>query len=151
MNWIEISNHPQDNTIIRKAKRAGVSTIEYHTNDIKEIKLDIVVKHYKIIDNIEVEYPLIKDYIFSLIGKNSTLVNPLTGDFVTEFVTELDEDGNEIQVPYTGLTMGEADYFIEVIASTPLAIDVLTENKILQADNYNRFNEYNKARIVTWI
>jgi hypothetical protein len=127
-----ISNHPLDETIKRKAGRAGIETLELHNSDQLYIFLKIVVKHYKLVDNEFVEYSLIPDYVFTLRAFNSTFVDPQTGEFA--------ESG-----------MGEADFFINIISGMPLSIDEQTENKILQADFYERFDNYSTAQIVNWM
>jgi hypothetical protein len=136
MNLIDISNHPFDNEIKRKAKRANIITDEYNANELKFIDLRVLVKHYKEENGIDVEYPLIPDYIFKLRADNSTLVDPATGNYVDSSFPN---------------AMGEADYFINIIASNPIAIDSLSENMILRGDSYQRFNNYGIAQIVTWL
>jgi hypothetical protein len=136
MNLIDISNHPSDNEIKRKAKRANIITDEHNANELKFIDLRVLVKHYKEENGIDVEYPLIPDYIFKLRADNSTLVDPATGNYVDSSFPN---------------AMGEADYFINIIASNPIAIDSLSENMILRGDSYQRFNNYGIAQIVTWM
>jgi hypothetical protein len=136
MNLIDISNHPSDNEIKRKAKRANIITDEHNANELKFIDLRVLVKHYKEENGIDVEYPLIPDYIFKLRADNSTLIDPATGNYVDSSFPN---------------AMGEADYFINIIASNPIAIDSLSENMILRGDSYQRFNNYGIAQIVTWL
>jgi hypothetical protein len=136
MNYIDISNHPLDNTIKRKTKRSGIITDEHMSNELKFIDLRVLVKHYKEENGIDEPYTLIPDYIFRLRADNSTWVDPLTGDYVSSSFPN---------------AMGEADYFINVIASNPIAIDTLSQQMILRADTYQRFNDYNIAQIVTWM
>jgi len=132
MELYNISNHPIDNNITRKAGRAGIETQEHHVDDQKYVYLNILVKHYK--DN--QEYSLIPDYIFTLKATNSTKVNYMTGEFVEETHPN---------------AMGEADFFINVVSGLNSSIDQLTESKISQADSYDRFNDYTSSRIVTWL
>jgi hypothetical protein len=132
MNLINISNHPIDNTIERKACRAGIETDEHRPSDQKYVDLKILIKHYKSNSN----YELVPDYVFTLRADNSTLVDPTTGEYVDS--------------SFEG-AMGEADYFINVIAGNPVAIDDLSESMIARADIYARFNNYSSARIVTWM
>ena len=136
MNLIDISNHPFDNEIKRKAKRANIITDEHNAYELRYIDLRVLVKHYKEENGIDVEYPLIPDYIFKLRADNSTLVDPATGNYVDSSFPN---------------AMGEADYFINIIASNPIAIDSLSENMILRGDSYQRFNNYGIAQIVTWL
>jgi hypothetical protein len=136
MNLINISNHPSDSTIKRKAKRAGIMTEEHNANELLFIDLNVLVKHYKEENGVDVAYPLIPDYIFRLRADNSTYVNPATGEYV--------------ESTFQG-AMGEADYFIQVIAANPIAIDDLSEQMIGRGDIYERFNNYPFARIVTWM
>jgi hypothetical protein len=136
MNYIDISNHPSDNTIKRKAKRAAIITDEYNVRDLLFINLNVVVKHFKEENGVDVPYGLIPDYIFTLRADNSTLVNPATGEYVDS--------------SFQG-AMGEADYFINVIAANPVAIDSLSEQMIVRGDIYGRFNNYPFSRIVTWM
>lgn len=132
MELYNISNHPIDNNIIRKAGRAGIETQEYHISDQKYVYLHILVKHYR--DN--EEYPLIPDYVFTLKATNSTYVNYNTGEFVDQSHPN---------------AMGEADFFINVVSGMNSSIDSLTEQKIAQADQYQRFKDYSGSRIVTWM
>jgi hypothetical protein len=132
MHLYDISNHPQDSNISRKAGRAGILTQEYHVSDQLYVYLNILIKHYK--DG--QEYPLIPDYIFTLRATNSTFVNYMTGEFV------------ESTHPNA---MGEADFFINVVSGLNSSIDSLSEGKILQADSYNRFDDYTTAIIVSWM
>ena len=136
MNLINITNHPLDNTIKRKAKRSGIITDEYNANELIFIDLRVLVKHYKEENGIDEPYTLIPDYIFRLRADNSTLVNPATGEYVDSSFPN---------------AMGEADYFINVIAANPVAIDYLSEQMIVRGDSYLRFNDYNIAKIVTWM
>jgi hypothetical protein len=136
MNLINITNHPLDNTIKRKAKRSGIITDEYNANELIFIDLRVLVKHYKEENGIDEPYTLIPDYIFRLRADNSTLVNPATGEYVDSSFPN---------------AMGEADYFINVIAANPVAIDYLSEQMIVRGDLYERFNNYGVARIVTWL
>jgi hypothetical protein len=136
MNLIDISNHPLDNEVKRKAKRSGIITDEYNANELKFIDLRVLVKHYKEENDIDVEYTVIPDYIFRLRADNSTHVNPATGEYVDS--------------SFEG-AMGEADYFIDVIAANPIAINSISESIILRGDLYNRFNNYDIAQIVTWM
>jgi hypothetical protein len=136
MDLINISNHPLDGDIKRKAKRSAIITDEYNANELKFIDLKVLVKHYKEENGIDIEYTLIPDYIFRLRADNSTHVNPATGEYVDSSFPN---------------AMGEADYFINVIAANPIAIDSVSESIILRGDLYNRFNNYDIAQIVTWI
>jgi hypothetical protein len=136
MDLINITNHPLDIDIKRKAKRSGIITDEYNANELKFIDLRVLVKHYKEENGIDIEYTLIPDYIFRLRADNSTHVNPATGEYVDSSFPN---------------AMGEADYFINVIAANPIAIDSVSESIILRGDLYNRFNNYDIAQIVTWI
>ena len=136
MNLIDISNHPFDNEIKRKAKRANIITDEHNAYELRYIDLRVLVKHYKEENGIDVEYPLIPDYIFKLRADNSTLVDPATGNYVDSSFQN---------------AIGEADYFINIIAANPIAIDSLSENMILRGDSYQRFNNYDIAQIVTWL
>ena len=136
MNLINISNHPFDNQVKRKAKRSGIITDEYNSNELKFINLRVLVKHYKEDNGIDIEYNVIPDYVFKLRADNSTLVDPLTGNYVDSSFPN---------------AMGEADYFINIIAANPVAIDSLSEQMIMRADSLNRFNNYDIAQIVTWM
>ena len=136
MNLINITNHPSDVDIKRKAKRSGIITDEYNANELIFVDLRVLVKHYKEENGIDVEYNVIPDYIFKLRADNSTWVDPATGDYVNSSFPN---------------AIGEADYFINVIASNPIAIDTLSEQMILRADSLQRFNNYNIAQIVTWM
>ena len=136
MNLINISNHPSDNTIKRKACRANIITDEYKPSELKFIDLRVLVKHYKEENGIDIEYRLIPDYIFNLRADNSTLVNPATGEYVDS--------------SFVG-AMGEADYFIQVVAANNISIDSVSENIIVRGDIYARFNNYAIAQIVTWM
>ena len=136
MNLIDISNHTLDNEVKRKAKRSGLITDEYVSNELKYIDLRVLVKHYKEVNGIDEPYSLIPDYIFRLRADNSTLIDPATGDYVDSSFPN---------------AMGEADYFINVIAANPIAIDSLSQNIILRGDSYQRFNNYGIAQIVTWL
>jgi hypothetical protein len=136
MDLINISNHPSDATIKRKAKRAGIVTEEYNAHELLFVDLNVLVKHFKEENGVDVSYPLIPDYIFRLRADNSTHVDPATGEYV------------ESSFPNA---MGEADYFIQVIAANPIAIDDLSEQMIVRGDIYSRFNNYPFARIVTWM
>ena len=136
MDLINITNHPLDIDIKRKAKRSGIITDEYNANELKFIDLRVLVKHFKEENGIDIEYTLIPDYIFRLRADNSTHVNPATGEYVDSSFPN---------------AMGEADYFINVIAANPIAIDSVSESIILRGDSYNRFNNYDIAQIVTWI
>jgi len=136
MNLINISNHPSDNLIKRKAKRANIITDEHNAYELKYVNLNVLIKHYKEDNGIDVEYSLIPDYIFTLRADNLTVVNPTTGEYVdSSFVGAI----------------GEAEYFINIIAANPVSIDSLSEQMIDRADIYERFNNYGIARIVTWI
>jgi hypothetical protein len=132
MNLINISNHPQDETIQRKAKRVGIETDEYRPYDQKYIDLKVLIQHFKD----DEKYALIPDYVFTLRADNSTLVNPATGEYVDS--------------SFEG-AIGEADYFIEIIAANAISIDFLSEQMIMRADFYGRFNNYVGARIVNWM
>jgi hypothetical protein len=136
MNLINISNHPSDNLIKRKAKRTNIITDEYKPSELKYIDLRILVKHYKEDNGVDVEYPLIPDYIFRLRADNSTLVDPATGEYVDSSFPN---------------GMGEADYFIDFIAANAIAIDTLSEQIIARGDIYERFNDYDIAQIVNWM
>ena len=136
MNLINISNHPSDNIIKRKANRAGIITDEHNAYELKSVNLNVLVKHFKEVNGSDVSYPLIPDYVFTLRADNSTHVNPATGEFVDSSFPN---------------AMGEADYFINVIAANPIAIDDLSEQMIARGDLYQRFNNYGVARIVTWL
>lgn len=136
MNLIDISNHPLDSTIKRKAKRARIITDEYNANELINIDLYVLVKHYKEENGIDEPYPLIPDYIFRLRADNSTFVDPLTGDYVDSSFPN---------------SIGEANYFINVIAANPVAIDSVSESIILRGDSFNRFNNYGVAQIVNWM
>ena len=136
MNLINITNHPLDVDVKRKAKRSGIITDEYNANELIFVDLRVLVKHYKEENGIDEPYTLIPDYIFRLRADNSTFVDPLTGDYVSSSFPN---------------AMGEADYFINVIATNPIAIDSLSQQMILRADSYQRFNDYNIAKIVTWM
>jgi hypothetical protein len=136
MDLINISNHPSDSTIKRKANRAGIITDEHNAYELKYINLNVLVKHFKEDNGIDVAYPLIPDYVFTLRADNSTLVDPATGEYVDSSFPN---------------AMGEAEYFIQVIAANPIAIDNLSEQMIVRGDLYGRFNNYSIARIVTWI
>jgi len=136
MNLINISNHPSDNNIKRKACRANIITDEHKPSELKFIDLRVLVKHYKEENGIDIEYRLIPDYIFNLRADNSTLVNPATGEYVdSSFVGAI----------------GEADYFINVVAANNISIDSVSENIIVRGDIYERFNNYAIAQIVTWM
>lgn len=136
MNLVDISNHPFDNDIKRKAKRVNIITDEHRPSELKVIDLRVLVKHYKDIGGVETEYTLIPDYIFNLRAVNETLVDPATGNYVDS--------------SFPG-AMGEADYFIEVIAANNISIDTVSTSIILRGDAYNRFNNYGTAQIVTWM
>ncbi len=136
MNLINISNHPLDVDVKRKAKRSGIITDEYNSNELIFVNLRVLVKHYKEENGVDVEYGLIPDYVFRLRADNSTWVDPATGDYVDSSFPN---------------AMGEADYFINVIASNPVAIDTLSEQIILRGDSYLRFNDYDIAQIVNWM
>lgn len=136
MNLINISNHPSDSEVKRKAKRANIITDEYVSNELIFVDLRVLVKHYKEVDGVEEPYTLIPDYIFKLRADNSTLVDPLTGNYVDSSFPN---------------AMGEADYFINVIAANQITIDFLSEQMILRADSLGRFNNYDIAQIVTWM
>lgn len=136
MDLINISNHPSDSTIKRKANRAGIITDEHNAYELKYVNLNVLVKHFKEDNGIDVAYPLIPDYVFTLKADNSTHVDPATGEYVDSSFPN---------------AMGEAEYFINVIAANPVAIDDLSEQMITRGDSYNRFNNYSIARIVTWI
>jgi len=136
MDLINISNHPLDSEVKRKAKRANIITDEYASNELKYIDLRVLIKHYKEINGVEEDYTLIPDYIFRLRADNSTWVDPLTGNYV------------DASFPNA---MGEANYFINIIAANPIAIDTLSVQMIQRADSLNRFNNYDIAQIVTWM
>lgn len=136
MNYIDISNHPSDNLIKRKAKRAGIMTQEYHAHELIYVNLNVLVKHFKEENGVDEPYSVIPDYVFTLRADNSTLVDPATGDYVDSSFPN---------------AMGEADYFINVIAANPIAIDAVSENIITRGDSFNRFNNYAVAQIVTWM
>ena len=136
MNLINITNHPSDSEVKRKAKRANIITDEYNTNELKYIDLRVLVKHYKEVDGVEEVYTLIPDYIFRLRADNSTWVDPATGNYVDSSFPN---------------AMGEANYFINIIAANPIAIDSLSEQMIQRADSLQRFNNYDIAQIVTWL
>jgi hypothetical protein len=136
MDLINISNHPSDSTIKRKTKRSGIITEEHNVYELKYVNLNVLVKHFKEYNGIDVAYPLIPDYVFTLRADNSTWVNPATGEYVDSSFPN---------------AMGEAEYFIQVIATNPIAIDDLSEQMIVRGDIYGRFNNYSIARIVTWI
>ena len=136
MNLINISNHPSDSTIKRKAKRAAIITDEHNAYELKCVNLNVLVKHFKEENGIDVAYPLILDYVFTLRADNSTFVDPTTGEYVDSSFPN---------------AMGEAEYFINVIAANPVAIDDLSEQMITRGDIYARFNNYSIARIVTWL
>ena len=95
-----------------------------------------LVKHFKEENGVDIPYPLIPDYIFRLRADNSTYVDPATGEYVQSSFPN---------------AIGEADYFIQVIAANPIAIDTLSEQMITRGDIYERFNNYPFARIVTWM
>lgn len=132
MKLYNISNHPLDLNIQRKAGRASIETDEHRPSDQKYVNLNVLVKHFKN----GVEYDLIPDYIFTLRADNNTLVNPLTGDYVDS--------------SFEG-AIGEADFFIEIIAANPFSIDAISQQSIERADIYSRFDNYSTARIVTWM
>ena len=136
MDLINISNHPFDSEVKRKAKRANIITDEYVSNELKYIDLRVLVKHYKEVDGVEEPYTLIPDYVFRLRADNTTLVDPLTGNYVDSSFPN---------------AMGEADYFINIIAANQIAIDSLSVQMIQRADSLNRFNNYDIAQIVTWM
>lgn len=136
MNLINITNHPSDNEVKRKAKRVNIITDEHASNELKYIDLRVLVKHYKEENGIDVEYGLIPDYVFRLRADNSVLVDPATGNYVDSTFPN---------------AMGEANYFIDIIAANQIAIDSLSEQMILRADSLGRFNNYGIAQIVTWI
>jgi hypothetical protein len=136
MDLINISNHPSDSTIKRKANRAGIITDEHNAYELKYVNLNVLVKHFKEYNGVDVAYPLIPDYVFTLRADNSTYVNPATGEYVDSSFPN---------------AMGEADYFINIIASNPIAIDLVSEQMIVRGDLYERFNNYSIARIVTWM
>lgn len=136
MNLIDISNHPSDNTIKRKTCRANIITDEHKPSELKFVDLRVLVKHYKEENGIDIEYSLILDYIFTLRADNSTLVDPATGNYVDSSFPN---------------AMGEADYFINIIAANNISIDTLSQQMILRADSYQRFNNYSSAQIVTWM
>jgi hypothetical protein len=132
MQLYNISNHPLDNSITRKAGRSSIETQEYNASDQLYVNLNVLIKHFK--DG--VEYDLIPDYIFTLKATNSTFVNPQTGEYVDSSFES---------------AIGEADFFINVIAANQISIDSMSEQSIQRADSYNRFNNYVGARIVTWM
>lgn len=132
MNLINISNHPLDNSITRKACRASIQTDEYRPSDQKYVDLNVLVKHFKN----GIEYDLIPDYIFTLKAINETLIDPATGEYVDS--------------SFQG-AIGEADFFIQVIAANQISIDSMSQQSIERADIYERFNNYGIARIVTWM
>jgi len=136
MNLIDISNHPSDSTIKRKANRAAIITDEHNAYELKYVILNVLVKHFKEVNGIDIAYPLIPDYVFTLKADNTTHVNPATGEYVDSSFPN---------------AMGEAEYFINVIAANPVAIDDLSEQMIVRGDIYERFNNYGIARIVTWM
>jgi hypothetical protein len=136
MELIQITNHPSDSEVKRKAKRVGIYSDEYRSYDQIFVNLNILVKHFKEINGVDEPYSLIPDYIFTLRADNLTFVDPLTGDYVDSSFPN---------------AMGEADYFINVIAANPIAIDSLSENIILRGDLFERFNNYIKAQIVNWM
>jgi hypothetical protein len=136
MDLINISNHPSDSQIKRKANRANIITEEHNAYELKYIILNVLVKHFKEDNGIDVAYPLIPDYVFTLRADNSTLVDPATGEYVDSSFPN---------------AMGEAEYFIQVIAANAVAIDDLSEQMIARGDIYGRFNNYSIARIVTWM
>jgi len=136
MNLINISNHPSDSTIKRKANRAGIITDEHNAYELKYVNLNVLIKHFKEDNGVDVAYPLIPDYVFTLRADNSTWVNPATGEYVDSSFPN---------------AMGEAEYFIQVIAANTIAIDSVSEQMIVRGDLYERFNNYSIARIVTWI
>lgn len=136
MDLTNISNHPSDSTIKRKAKRSAIITDEYNAYELKYVNLNVLVKHFKEENGIDVAYPLIPDYVFTLRADNSTHVNPATGEYVE---------------PSFPNAMGEAEYFINVIAANAIAIDDLSEQMITRGDSYGRFNNYSIARIVNWM
>ena len=47
MDLINISNHPSDSTIKRKANRAGIITDEHNAYELKYVNLNVLVKHFK--------------------------------------------------------------------------------------------------------
>jgi hypothetical protein len=132
MKLYNISNHPLDSTITRKAGRAAIQTDEHRPSDQKYVNLNVLVKHFKN----GIEYHLIPDYIFTLKANNETLVDPATGNYVDS--------------SFQG-AIGEADFFIEVIADNEISIDAMSEQSIQRADSYNRFNNYIGQSIVTWM
>lgn len=136
MNLYQISNHPQDSSVIRKAGRAGIESQELQSPDQLYVILRIVVKHYKNIEGELEHYTLIPDYIFELKASNSTFVNYNTGEYVTS-----DDQ----------YAMGEADFFINVVSGLNSSINGLTEIKIARADSLQRFDNYSAARIVNWM
>ena len=79
---------------------------------------------------------MIPDYIFTLKAINETLVDPGTGEYVDS--------------SFEG-AIGEADFFIQVIAANQISIDSMSQQSIERADIYARFNNYSSARIVTWM
>lgn len=136
MELIQITNHPSDETIKRKACRAGIDTEEYRPYDQKYVVLKVLVRHYKEERGIELPYTLIPEYVFRLIADNTTFVDPNTGQFVDS--------------SFEG-AMGEAEFFIQIIAKNPIGIDNMSEQTILRADSLERFNNYNTAHIVNWM
>ena len=136
MDLINISNHPSDSEVKRKGKRANIITDEYVSNELKYIDLRVLVKHYKEVDGVEEPYTLIPDYVFRLRADNTTLVDPSTGNYVNASFPN---------------AIGEADYFINIIAANLVSIDSLSEQMIQRADSLNRFNNYDIAQIVTWM
>jgi hypothetical protein len=132
MQLYNISNHPQDSSITRKAGRASIQTDEHRPSDQKYVDLNVLIKHYKN----GIEYDLIPDYVFTLKANNETKVDPATGQYVDS--------------SFQG-AMGEADFFINVVAANTISIDDLSESMIVRADSDNRFNNYVGARIVTWM
>lgn len=136
MNLVDISNHPSDNTIKRKASRSNIITDEHRPSELKFVDLRVLIKHYKEDNGVDIEYSLIPDYIFNLRADNSTLVDPTTGDYVDSSFPN---------------AMGEADYFINIVSANNISIDTLSQHMILRADSLQRFNNYSIAQIVTWM
>jgi hypothetical protein len=132
MKLYNISNHPLDLNIQRKAGRASIETDEHRPSDQKYVNLNVLIKHFKN----GIEYDLIPDYVFTLRADNATLVDPATGNYVDSSFPN---------------AIGEADFFIEVIAANAFSIDVISEQSIQRADIYSRFDNYATARIVTWM
>ena len=132
MELINISNHPLDDDIQRKACRSGIESDEYRLHDQKYINLNVLVTHFKN----GIPYVLIPDYIFTLKADNSTLVDPLTGNYVDNTFPD---------------AMGEADYFIDIIATSNISMDNIAQMAIIRADNYQKLNNYSSARIVNWM